>query len=50
MNTHVAVLNTQSIASEIHRTVVERQATDDRNLLVSDHCTIFSPERSLTIA
>ena len=33
MNTHMAVLNTQHIASEIHRTVAE-QAADGRNLSV----------------
>ena len=36
MNTHVAVLNTQNLASEIHRTMLE-QATEGRRLSVSNY-------------
>jgi hypothetical protein len=51
MNTHVAVLNTQDLASKIHRTLVERQdGADGRNPSVSNACALFVTERTLTIS
>jgi hypothetical protein len=41
INTHGAVVNTQNIVSDIHRTMVERQGgTDGGNASVSSHFTL----------
>lgn len=51
INTHVAVVTTQNLTSEIHRAVVGRQdGTDGRDLSVSVHCTQSIAERTLTVA
>lgn len=38
INTHVVVVNTQNIVSDIHRTIVERQGGSGRNASVSTLC------------
>jgi len=51
INTHGAVVNTQNIVSDIHRTIVERQdGTDGGNPSVSNRCAPSITEEILTIA
>ena len=42
--------DTQTLVSEIHRTVVKGQANDSRNVVVSDTCTLPTTEYPFTVA
>lgn len=51
INTHVAVVNTQNIVSDIHRTIVERQeGGEGGNATVSYHCTLTETKQILIFA